>query len=54
MNASTNDCDVVMLLDIRDVPEQFEADPFEDGINQEEEIVLLDVMRLDLDDIELL
>ena len=52
MNASTNDCDVVMLLDIRDVPEQFEADPFEDGIN--EEIVLLDVMRLDLDDIELL
>lgn len=52
MKVSITDCDVVMLLDNRDIPAQFEADPFEDAIT--EEIVMLDVVRLDLVDVELL
>jgi hypothetical protein len=52
MNGSITDCDVVLLLDNRDVPEQCAIDPFEDAVT--EEVILLDVMRLDLVDIELL
>ena len=51
MKDSINDQEV-MLLENRTVLEQLEADPFEGVIT--EEIVLLDVMRLDLADIELL
>ena len=52
MNDSITDRDVVILLENRDVPEHIDPDPFEDGVA--EEIVLLDVMRLELADIELL
>jgi hypothetical protein len=52
MKDSITGRDVVMLLENRDVPEQCELDPFEDVVT--EEIVMLDVMRLDLVDIELL
>jgi hypothetical protein len=43
------DHDEVILLD---VPEPVETDPFEDLVT--DEIVLLDVIRLDLADVELL
>lgn len=44
--------DEVIPLENRDVPEPSEADPFEDAIT--EEIVQLDVRRLDVVDVELL
>jgi hypothetical protein len=52
MKNSITDHDEVMLLVNRDVPASVEADPFEDAIT--EEIVMLDVVRLDLVDVELL
>jgi hypothetical protein len=52
MKNSITDHDEVMLLVNRDVPPLVEADPFEDAIT--EEMVMLDVVRLDLVDVELL
>ncbi|HEY5921383.1 MAG TPA: hypothetical protein VIV11_06920 [Kofleriaceae bacterium] len=44
--------DELILLDHGDVPEPAETDPFEDATT--DEIVLLDVIRIDLADVELL
>lgn len=52
MKDSFADDDEVILLENRDVPEAVLTDPFEDAIT--DEIVMLDLMRLDLADIELL
>ena len=59
MTDSFADYDELILTDTRqgadacvDVPEAIVTDPFEDAIT--EEIVILDVIRLDLADIELL
>jgi hypothetical protein len=52
MKDGITDNDVVMLLDNKDVPEQLGTDPFEDAVT--EEIVMLDVVRLDPIEIELL
>jgi hypothetical protein len=52
MKATFADAAEVILLEHRDVPEPSETDPFEDAIT--EEIVRLDVRRLEVVDVELL